>query len=149
MKPLPARDQDSPLNLRVVPMTWHEPKPSSIRPLWVKWFQNLRCVNKGGGCPDPCASVVVLASQSSLFQEVLEDEEFSSDWVTPRIIGLKNLSLGELEKFVSFLYTGHIVIMKSPHYPRPTEISSDIACRKNCPSCSVLGTMLWWLSWCP
>lgn len=35
--------------LRVVPMTWQEPKPSSIRPLWVKWFQNLRCVNKGGG----------------------------------------------------------------------------------------------------
>lgn len=113
MKPLPARDQDSPLNLRVVPMTWQEPKPSSIRPLWVKWFQNLRCVNISGGCPDPCTSIVLLASQSSLFQEVLEDEEFSSDWVTPRIIGVKNLSLGALEKFISFLYTGHIVIMNS------------------------------------
>lgn len=31
----------------------------------------------------------------------------------PRIIGVKNLSLGALEKFISFLYTGHIVIMNS------------------------------------
>lgn len=149
MKPLPARDQDSPLNLRVVPMTWQEPKPSSIRPLWVKWFQNLRCVNKGGGCPDPCASVVVLASQSSLFRKALEDEEFSLDWVTPRIIGVKNLSLGALEKFISFLYTGHIVIMKSHIIRDLLKLAATLHVEKNCPSCSVLGTMLWWLSWCP
>lgn len=146
MKPLPVRDQDSPWNLRVVPVAWQEPKPSPIWPLWGKWFlnphfqeeQNMRCVNISGGCPDPDASVVVQASQSSLFQEVLEDEKFSSDWSTPRIIGVKNLSLEALEKFINFsLHWTHCY--EIPHYPRPTEISSD-----NCPSCSMLGTMQWW-----
>lgn len=49
---------------------------------------------------------VVLAFQSPLFQEVLEDE-FSLDAATPRIIWVKNVSLEAMEKFINFLYTGH------------------------------------------
>lgn len=43
---------------------------------------------------------------------MLEDEEFFLDWVIFRIIGVKNLFLGVLEKFISFFYIGYIVIMK-------------------------------------
>lgn len=59
-----------------------------------------------------------------------------------RIIGVKNLSLGALEKFISFLYTGHIVIMKSHIIRDLLKLAATLHEEKNCPSCSVLGTML-------
>eukprot|EP00105_Crassostrea_gigas_P042480 XP_019926628.1 PREDICTED: kelch-like protein 7 [Crassostrea gigas] len=66
---------------------------------------------------------VVLASQSTLFKEVFEAKEFSSDPVTPKIIRVKNVEPAALEIFINFLYTGHIEVKNSKFIPDILKLS--------------------------
>lgn len=66
---------------------------------------------------------VVLASQSTLFKEIFEAKEFSSDPVTPKIIRVKNVEPAALETFINFLYTGHIEVKNSKFIPDILKLS--------------------------
>lgn len=66
---------------------------------------------------------VVLASQSTLFKEIFEAKEFSSDPVTPKIIRVKNVEPAALEIFINFLYTGHIEVKNSKFIPDILKLS--------------------------